>query len=257
MSTLETARKIAAELHGRVGREYVAIRSAFISSDTQDTPPPMTQLLRGGRGGEVKLKLLLSMLWVAAKEPYDVTLSARAWAELLGLEDADSKGSARVNAAVRRLGEQGFLRVERRPGMPNQVFLLEETGTGSAYTHPGSYWTPARRSKSSPKYTRIPTELWRNGWIAKLSGPGLAMLLILLERARGQNFSGLWFSSSVAQQRYGLSEVTRRRGIEDLERLNLVIVDRAPIGKGTLATSRFRNTYTLNVIELEKVTPTD
>ena len=65
MSKIETSRAIARQVRERLDRPRVAVRSAFIASEDPETPPPMTQLMRGGRGGEVKLKLLLSMLWIA------------------------------------------------------------------------------------------------------------------------------------------------------------------------------------------------
>lgn len=253
MSKIKTSRAIARQVHERLDRPRIAVRSAFIASEDPETPPPMTQLMRGGRGGEVKLKLLLSMLWIAVGEPYDVSQSARAWAELLGLDDPDSRGAARVNAAVRRLTADGYLRAEKHPGLPSRLYLQEETGSGKPYTHPGSYWEKGRRSEKSPRYTQIPVELWLNGWIAKLSAPALAMLLILFERARGKHYEDIWFSPSVAAKRYGLSEVTRRKGLEELETLGIITVAQAPVGRGTLTTTRRRNTYT--VIQQQIQTP--
>lgn len=245
MDKIEASRNLAAQLHDRLDRKSVAVRSSFISSMDPETLPPLTSLIRGGRGGEVKLKLLLSMLWVAVKEPYDVSQSARVWAELIGLEDPEGKGAARVNAAVRRLTEAGYLHAEKSPGLPHRLYLQEETGARKPYTHPGAYWEKGRRSPDSPRYTQIPVELWLNGWIAKLTAPGLSMLLILLEQARGKNFAGIWFSPSVAAKRYGLSEVTRRKGWEELQSLGIISVGQAPVGRGTLNTTRRRNTYTV------------
>ena len=59
------------------------MRNDFIVSPVASQPPAMTRILRGGRGGGVvKLKTLLSMLWVAVAEPFDVTESGRVWAQL-------------------------------------------------------------------------------------------------------------------------------------------------------------------------------
>lgn len=251
---LDTARAIAAQLDARVKRALVPVRSSFVVSSDPVIPPPMTRLLRGGRGGEVKLKLLLSMLWVAVKEPYDVFQPARVWAELIGLPEPDTKGAARVNAAVRRLVEAGYLDSDPRPGHPSRLFLREETGTGAPYSHPGSHWVSkqAKKDKDGPRYTKLPASIWLNGWIAALSGPALAMLLILLEQTRGKTFEGLWFSPSVAAKRYQLSETTRRKGIDELESLSLIWVERAPIGKGTLTAIRERNTFGINLARLDE-----
>ncbi|GAB3305773.1 hypothetical protein GCM10027427_35140 [Pseudoclavibacter terrae] len=214
----------------------------------------MTQLLRGGRGGEVKLKLLLSMLWIGVKEPHDVTQSGRVWAELIGLDDAETKGAARVNAAVRRLVQAGFLAVESRPGQASRVTLREETGTGATYSHPGSHWNKNSvvPTKNPPRYTQLPVGIWSCGWLAILTGPAVAMLLVLLEQTRGRKFDGLWFSPSVAAARYGLSEATRRKGIAQLAKLGVITVDHAPVGRGTLSETRRRNTYSIHMHRLSE-----
>lgn len=220
-----------------------------------ETPPPMTLMMRGGRGGEVKLKLLLSMLWVAVKEPYDVRQPARVWAELLGLDEPETRGAARVNAAVRRLVEGDFLEVDKRPGQPSRLILREETGRGAAYTHPGSHWEKREGlplPKNAPRYTQLPTGLWTQGWMATLSTSAIAMLLVLLEQTRGKHYDDLWFSPSVAAKRYGLSETTRRKGIDELDALGIITVDRVPVGRGSLSAIRRRNTYSIDLERLDE-----
>lgn len=254
MPNLDVARDRGSQLSARVKRQHVAIRSAFIVSSDPKTPPPLTSILRGGRGGEVKLKLLLSMLWIGAKEPYDVTQPARVWAELIGLDEPSTKGAARVNAAARRLVEGKFLTVEKRPGQPSRLFLQNELGTGITYTHPGSHWRKADPgpSASAPRYTQLPVSLWTNGWVADLSAPALAMFLVLLEQTRGKNYHDLWFSPSVAAKRYGLSEVTRRKGLAELELKGIILIDQAPVGRGTLSEIRRRNTYSVYLDRLDQ-----
>ena len=253
----EAVRTIAEEFDARAQRETVPVRAAFIASPTPTTPPPLTQLLRGGRGGEVKVKLLLSMLWIAVKEPYDVVFPARSWANLLGLDEADTKGAARVNAAIRRLVEAGYLKAEKRPGQPSQLFVQNELGTGDEYSHPGAAWeavkdADTRTRRRTPRYVRIPVAIWTRGWIAALSGPAFAMLLILLESARGKEPEDLWFAPSVAAARYGLNDATRKKGIDELESYGLVTVDQALVVRDNLSSKRRRNTYTVHVENFDK-----
>lgn len=251
------ALNIAAKLDARLDRAAVQIRAAFVVSTTAAVAPPMTQLLRGGRGGgEVKLKLLLSMMWVAAREPYDVTHPSRVWAELLGLEDPEKKGAARISAAIRRLVEGGYLTAEARPGRPSRLILRDETGRGTDYVHPGRYWDPQASESDLPKrkdkqyYFQLPTEFWTKGWITVLSGPAVAMFLALLEQTRGHRFEGIWFSQSVADRRYGLTEVTRRKGLQELTDTGLIETVRERIGIGTFDTIRYRNTYNVKLEHL-------
>lgn len=161
-----------------------------------------------------------------------------------------SLGTEPVNGALRQLVKSDFLKVEPRPGEPNTVFLLEETGAGVEYSIPGRRWTElkATGNDSSPhRYFKVPGALWTNGWIAALNGPAVAMLLVLLSLASGQDHNDLWFSPGVADERFRLSEETRKKGIDWLRDAGLVTVGRRPITGDTFAVPRLRNTYTLNL----------
>lgn len=256
---VSTSIRRADQLDLQVKRATVPIRTAFVVSPRAETPPPMTELLRGGRGGEVKLKLLLSMIWVAAAEPFDVTLPARVWAELIGLPDAETGGAARVSAAVRRLVKDGYVASDARPGMPSRLMLQEETGTGNPYSHPGSHWdkTSTSRPQDRPTYLQLPKELWTKGWLSLLSGPATAMLLALIEQTRGRKYEGIWFSPSVADRRYGLTEVTRKKGLTLLRDLGLITVSRRSVARNTLGPTRFRNTYAVDLDRMKIYTPLD
>lgn len=248
---LTAARATAERINERVGRARVQVRSGFIESRTPTTPPPMTQLLRGGRGGEVKVKLLLSMLWSAPSAPYDVTFPARTWATLLGLPDPDTKGAARVNDAIRTLTKLKYVRTVQRAGQPSRVFLLNELGTGDPYSHPGEIWlavkdADSRARRKVPRYMQLPVDLWTKGWMAALSGTALAMLLVLLDSARGREPARLWFSQSVAKDRYALTEPTRKRGLDELEEYGLITVEREQVVRDEVSTRRYRNTYTVH-----------
>lgn len=248
---LTAARATAERINERVSRARVQVRSGFIESRTPTSPPPMTQLLRGGRGGEVKVKLLLSMLWSAPSAPYDVTFPARTWATLLGLPDPETKGAARVNDAIRTLTKLKYVRTVQRAGQPSRVFLLNELGTGDPYSHPGEIWqavkdADSRARRKIPRYMQLPVDLWTKGWMAALSGTALAMLLVLLDAARGKDPVRLWFSQSVAKDRYALTEPTRKRGLDELEEYGLITVEREQVVRDEVSTRRYRNTYTVH-----------
>src|SRR4051812_19975859 len=68
-------------LNTRVKGRKAQVRRRMIERlDNNPEPPPLARLLRGGRGGAVRTKLLLSILWVAAGEGHDVRFPARAFA---------------------------------------------------------------------------------------------------------------------------------------------------------------------------------
>src|SRR5688500_8111034 len=90
-------------------RELQLRRSFVARREGKVGPPPLALLMRGGRGGEVRLKLLLSLLWVGAKPPHDVTFPSRAWAHLIGLADPDTNGARRIREAIDWLTHHRFL----------------------------------------------------------------------------------------------------------------------------------------------------
>jgi hypothetical protein len=57
----------------------------------------------------------------------------------------------------------------------------------------------------------------------------------------------VWFSPKVLQERYGLSDDTRSKGMNDLRDLGLITVTRQPINPGDFDLQRIRNTYTLDL----------
>src|SRR5438105_691928 len=59
----EHALRLAETLNHKVKGRAAKIRFDFIRHEA-GALPPLASLLRGGRGGEVRLKLLLSLLWV-------------------------------------------------------------------------------------------------------------------------------------------------------------------------------------------------
>lgn len=249
-AALEVAELLSARLRGRDAQ----VRTSFVEQrESAGAPPPLARLLRGGRGGEVRLKLLLSLLWVGAQPPHDVALSTRVWAELLGLPDPSGKGSRRVSAAVQWLATHEYVKRQERPGRPPRLVLLEETGTGSNYTLPGSriaILNAAGQDWSEHRYIKLPNQVWTAGWLPALSGPAVAMLLVLLTHGSVNHREDLWFSPGFADQRYRLSEDTRYRGLSELNFNGLVTVKKRPLQRNRLEDVRLRNTYSLNLERL-------
>jgi hypothetical protein len=133
--------------------------------------------LRGGQGGEVRLKLYLTMSLLAVGPPFDIKpIPARSWAAALDIDGPAHNGARRVSDAIGWLVEHKLLLAERRQGAPGTVRLLSQDGTGGPYTRP----TPSAR------YVRLPLGIWDEGWIVRLSGTALALLIVLLDLQGGR-----------------------------------------------------------------------
>jgi len=194
-------------------------------------------LLRGGRSGQVRLKLLLSMHLIAVRGAHDVTRSPASWARMLDLPDPDKNGARRVRDATSWLEENKLIRVERVGGTEPRVYLLSALGDGAAYVRPSS----------ASRYLRVPVEFWSCGWIVTLSGTALAMWLVITDLPGGtESSAGVWTPPIVARRRYRLSEDTFTKGIAELESHGLVKVTKQPQGEDQWLYNRLRNSYRLN-----------
>jgi hypothetical protein len=209
-----------------------------------DPPPRLTILMRGGQGGEVRLKLYLTMALVAVSPPYDIPpIPARSWAAALGLDDPDHNGARRINDAIGWLAEHDFLISERRRGTPGRVRLLSQSGTGAPYTRP----------ITTGRYVRLPLGLWDQGWIVRLSGTALALLIVLLDMQSGRG-EAQWIAPAQARRRYDLSPDTWTKGIHELQAVGLVTVRKRPQGD-FFDFRRMRNSYWVHDEVLNEPTP--
>lgn len=231
-------------------RQYhrgVPLRRAFLSVEVGPTPTSLERLLNstksgvgGGRGGRTRLALLLTLMWVNSAGDHSSTRPARWWGQMIGI--SDPQRAARVASAnMKALADRGFITIaDPAPGMPPTVTLLNELGS------PGPYQRPDGKDHMS--YFRIPETLWTAGAIGDLSGPGLAMYLILLYYYRTDS-PGTWLSPSYFHERHGLSEGTRLNGITDLYTHGLITVQNRIIDNAGTTASR---TFPRRVLTLDR-----
>ena len=191
------------------------MRASFIARNRTGRPvPPLARMLRGGRGGQVRLKLYLSFLWLQTdEEGVPLAFPAQVWAQLLDLDHPDTAGARRIREAQAWLESNKFITVQAQPGLANRVTVLNETGGAD----PGPYLVPgaaarAQRNKPGPsphRYVQIPQEFWTSGYMAVLSGAGVALYLILLDQYsryhRQDPPASIWFSPAAFRDLYGLS----------------------------------------------------
>jgi hypothetical protein len=86
--------------------------------------------------------------------------------------------------------------------------------------------------------------------MSMMTGPGVALLLILLDQYGPGRLAisyPVCFSPKVLRDRYGLSDDTRNKGMNDLRELGLISVKRQAIIPNDFDLERIRNTYTLDL----------
>lgn len=231
----------------RLKHRPVPLRRAFTRMASGSQESPLARMLKGGRGGEVRLKLYLSLLWISVAEPHDTEYPARAWAELLGLPDLDGLGTRRVQAALAWLDREGFIQLKKSPGRPARAFLLDDDGSRQPYELP---------HKQGEMYVKVPADLWKNDWWPRLSAPGLAILLVLLDwRPHPDTGKPMWIAPSVKEKQYGLSPDTWTRGVAELSSLGVISVVAKGIAEGRFRWKRRRHTYRLKLDRLKSAPP--
>jgi hypothetical protein len=195
------AELLRALLHSRGGRRnFVPIARGFVQQRQKGGGAgPLAAFVEARRHRALQLWLLAHAL--ASSSPWDVALPSRIWAAALGVPDT---ASARVSISQNWswLDRQQLTRSER-DGALRRVYLLEESGTGTAYTHDSD----SRRFD----YFKLPHDYWLDGWSTRLSLRATAVLLIALSLPRTfalpQEHGARW---------YGISRDTIRRGLGEL-----------------------------------------
>lgn len=225
-------------------------------------PSPLARLVRGGRGGEVRLKLYVSTVLLAGgpaeHKQYGantvVDVSAQAWARALALPDPPGSGARRIAEAQGWLDASGFLKVERRRGREPIMRLLSADGKGRPWVRP------------TAPYITVPLELWANHWIWLLEATDLAVLISLLDFQGGREagprrkgrlspspattpVGGHWMTAE-ERSRYCLSEDTWRHAPRRLAELGLVDVGEATVSRDFEAPRRHK-TYRVASERLE------
>ncbi len=213
----------------------IQLAPGFVRNDRRDSqPPPLAQIIRGGRGGEVRLKLYLTLILIAARAPHDIeNIPARAWAEMLDLDDPAGLGARRISDALHWLDKHDFIQLTSRRGSPPTVRLRSMLGDGMQF------------DRGRGVYIGVPVGLWKHHWITRLSGTGLALLLVLLDLQGGRKPSHPPSLPGPLRRRYGLSDDTWTKASRELKELGLLQTKKQPHGRD-FDFRRMRNTYWIN-----------
>lgn len=97
-------------------------------------------------------------------------------------------------------------------------------------------------------YFRVPAALWEKGLIGKLSGPGLAMYVIVMRSVRTDRDSNkVWFSPATFKERFALGDSSRKAGLRELVERGVLIEEWESVDAtgGTEYRTRRRKTYTV------------
>ncbi|WP_330440527.1 hypothetical protein OHB44_10055 [Micromonospora sp. NBC_00821] len=236
------SRRLLKQLISRSSRTSgVQFPPAFLRDD-DGLDPPLSRILRGGQGGDVRLKLYLTMTLLAARHPHDIRgIPAATWAHVLGLPEPKVNGARRIGDALDFLAGMKLIGIAGGQGRPRNVLLRDPSGNGTTYSWRGN------------RYISMPLGFWANEWIYRLTGSSVALLLVLRDmRSNRQPSDAPWLTTD-QKRRYGLSEATWTRATKELTNNGLLIVRRRPQGRD-FDYRRLRNTYWVSTERLDDST---
>lgn len=230
VGAVKVSRGAGITLANRLGNEFVTrdcpIRTQFIRRPHETDPvPPMMQILGsgGGRGGDLRLKLYLSLLWTSPGGDNDTQFDAYSWSRLFGLEKPATNGKRRILASLNWLEDRRFVRKERRPGKATVVTILDERGDGSPYSSP----VKLGQTGGEPVYRKLAVEYWSNGWASVLSGRAVAFWLVLMDETNsGTKPGSVWLSESQTMAKYAISSHVRQGALRELAHHGLIATKR-------------------------------
>lgn len=203
LDAIEALRRAVARSKRHAG---VPLPPGFIRRSDGEVPTSARLM----KSNEIRLKLYLNYAMQATKAPFTFPNRPTSfWATALDLPP--ETGHRRVNDARKWLLRNQLIKPAELPDGKNGLILLHPDGSGKD-------WEKSR----SGRYISIPLGLWQNGWIIRLSGRALAVLLALLERTGGTDSTSGEMMDGHRRSQYKLSPDTWTRGTQELEGLGVI-----------------------------------
>lgn len=212
-------------------KKSVQLPRGFVYRDQHDNAStPLSELLQNK--GDLRVKVFLTALMMATREPHNLKLPASEMAVLLGLEDPQGKGRRRVQDTYRALATANMIAKVDSPGRTSELTVLNPDGSNEEWNS---------RELQHP-YLSLPIELWKNGWIIKLSGRSIALFAVLRDLTASRPNDSGW-ADGIRKRSYGLSKDTWRRASAELKEEDLLDITREP--HTVAGERRLRNVYKL------------
>ncbi|MEB0287485.1 hypothetical protein QN355_13080 [Cryobacterium sp. 10S3] len=210
-----------AEITRLSARGYVALRHVLVQKpwadvkNKEDLGSTVGQAVHARRHRALLLYLLVLTAWPWLAENRR-PLPGAAWIRALTAPGALTWSPSTLSRAWADLAEMGLVEVQRkREGRARRVVPRREDGKEP-------YDAPAGRRDRYNMYFIVPDAFWHEDVFAKLSLPGLAMLLIISKETNNKN--EMYLPYAYGPQWYGLSPKSVQNGIKDLENQGLLHV---------------------------------
>lgn len=196
-------------------RGYFKVRHVLVQNPEDPRPSIVGRMVTERRHRALVLNLLLLTCWPWLEESRE-PLAADVWIRALTADDVTKSltwSESTLSRAWRDLEALGLIEKRERAGRLLKVRPRREDG-GEPYTK------PAGQRDRLNKYFTIPDIFWTEKYFARLTLPGLAMLLVIAKET--SNDPEMWMTYDRAKGWYGISAKSAQNGIDNLESLGLV-----------------------------------
>lgn len=242
MSTADARTEALEQLRAAVRRSLRKQRVPFgkwFLRGNDDNAARLAPLIQGGRGGEVRLKIYLTITMMATRAPHDLQRPPppRLWATMLALPGPTAP--RRASSGLRWLHAHKYIQLTPRIGHVPAVTLLDSVSGDGPWVRP---------MDRHERYISMPLQLWSEGWIVVLSATELALLMIIMDIQRGKSAPA--YASREDHEAYGVSSDTWTRATKGLKSKGLLTIRREPQGND-FDFQRMRSLYQVNTERLQ------
>jgi hypothetical protein len=220
------AAETRAEMLQFSGRGYLQLRHVLVQLPERDSAgsraSTLARFVHERKHRALLLYLLLLTCWPWLEERR-LPLQSDVWIRALSAPGALTWTSSTLSRAWADLEDLRLVEKRRDQRLVRVVPRREDAG--EAYSAPGG------RSDRVHTYFILPGEFWTEEVFARLSLPGLAMLLVIAKETSSKSEFRMTYAN--ADEWFGIKPKTAQNGIRDLEEAGLVrqraVVVKAPL----------------------------
>jgi predicted transcriptional regulator len=212
-STSASPAETRAELTRLSARGYTQLRHILVQLPDRAAPRASTlaRVLPERKHRALLLYLLLLTCWpwlADRRKP----LQADVWIRALTAPGAPTWSASTLSRAWADLVDLGLVSKDREHRLVRTVPRRED---GQA-----DYEVPGGRRDRWNMYFALPDAFWTDELFAKLSLPGLVMLLLVAKESNAK--AEVWFTYESAEEWYGIKQKSAQNGLKELEKLGIV-----------------------------------
>lgn len=198
-------------------RGYAAVRQVLVQLPDEkltERGSTLGRMVHERSHRALLLYLLLLTCWPWLRENHQ-PLPAKVWIRALTASGAPTWSPSTLSRAWADLEEFGLLEQRQREARAVRVKPRREDGKDS-------YDPPGGRRSGEHRYFVLPDTFWNDELFAKLTLPGLAVLLIIAKETNSLKKKEMYVPLKQARAWYGVSAKTLQNGLHDLDRHGLL-----------------------------------